>query len=230
MPNIFFGRAKGGMMEFDEHESEHLRVVRVEEGQKVEVTDGNGIIYKVILRSIGKKKSYGDIVEAHRVETPPKNLLKIYVGSSSWERLRFAVEKAVELGADEIIVYKGDKSKRDYTKKRKKLEVIIRDSSKQCKRILFPKLRLSSSIKNAVEYEKARLFVLDQSGTRFEEIKLNLEESYAIVVGPETGFSESEKEFLKKRAILVSLGRRILRFETAALAALSILAFNMKKL
>ena len=230
MPNIFFGKAKGEMMEFDEHESEHLKVTRTEEGQKIEVTDGNGIIYKVILRSIGKKKSYGDIIEAHRVEAPPRSFLKVYIGSSSWERLRFAVEKAVELGADEIIIYKGEKSKRDYTKKRRKLEFIIRDSSKQCKRILFPKLRLSSSIKNAVDYERSRMFVLDQSGTRFEEININEEESYAIVVGPETGFSESEMEFLKKKAILISLGKRILRFETAALAALTLLAFNMKKL
>ncbi len=230
MPNIFFGRTKGGVMEFDEHESEHLKVVRAEEGQKIEVTDGNGIIYKVILRSIGKKKSYGDIIEAHRVEAPPKNFLKVYIGSSSWERLKLAVEKAVELGADEIVVYRGEKSRRDYTKKRKKLEVVIRDSSKQCRRILFPRLRISSSVKNAVDYESAEILTLDQSGTRIEEIGIDTEKSYAIIVGPESGFSDSEKEFLKKKSVFVSLGKRILRFETAAIAALSILAFTMKKL
>lgn len=230
MPNIFFGRTKGGVMEFDEHESEHLKVVRAEEGQKIEVTDGNGIIYKVILRSIGKKKSYGDIIEAHRAEVPPKNLLKVYIGSSSWERLKLAVEKAVELGADEIIVYKGEKSKRDYTKKRKKLEIVIRDSSKQCRRILFPRLRISSSVRNAVDYESAELLTLDQDGIRIEELKISADKSYAIVVGPESGFSDTEREFLKGKSSFVSLGKRILRFETAAIAMISILAFTMKKL
>ncbi len=230
MPNIFFGRTKGGMMEFDEHESEHLKVVRAKEGQSIEVTDGNGIMYKVILRSIGKRKSYGDIIEAHRVEFPSKSLLKLYIGSSSWDRLRFVVEKAVEIGADEIVIYKGDRSRRDHTRKRRKLEIIIRDASKQCKRMLFPRLHLFSSLKNALDGESSNILILEQSGMKIEELQVDFESSYTLVVGPETGFSESERDFLKRIGIFLSLGRRILRFETAALVALSLFAFNMKKL
>ena len=230
MPNVFFGKPKGGAMEFDEHESEHFKVTRIREGERIDVTDGNGILYKVIVRKIGKKKSYGDIIEAHRIESIPKQLLKLYVGSSSWERLRLLVEKAVEIGADEIIVYKGEKSKRDYTKKRKKLEIVIRDAAKQCRRILFPRLHVSSSLKNSLLKEDSELVALEMSGMKFEEAAFDFEKSYAIIVGPETGFSESELEFLKGKAKLISFGKRILRFETAALVALSLFSYNMGKL
>jgi 16S rRNA (uracil1498-N3)-methyltransferase len=230
MPNIFFGKPKGDVMEFDEHESEHLKVTRIEEGERIEVTDGKGILYKVILRKIGKKKSYGDIIEAHRTERTPEKPLKVIVGSSSWERLRLLIEKSVEIGVDEIVVYRGDRSKRDYTKKRRKMEIVIRDASKQCKRTLFPRLHLFSSLKFAVERENSRIIALDFDGIDIEESELNFSESYSIIVGPESGFSEEEKDFLKKRAEILRIGRRIFRFETAAIVALALFAFNMKKL
>ncbi len=230
MPNVFFGKPKGGMMEFDDHESEHFKVVRAKEGERIEVTDGNGILYKVILRKIGKRKSYGDIIEAYRVESFPKTLLKIYVGSSSWDRLRLLVEKAVEIGADEIGVFRADRSKRDYTKKRKKLEVVIRDSAKQCKRMLFPRLHLFSSLKNVLEKEVAKIVSLDFGGMNIEEFDVKADESYAIVVGPEGGFSEDEKKILEKKTIVLSLGKRVLRFETAGLVALTIFSYKMGKL
>ena len=229
MPNIFFGRPKGDVMEFDDHETEHLKVVRMEEGQSLEVTDGKGIAYKVILRKLGRKKSYGDIIEAHRMERLPSVFLSLYVASSNWERLRFLLEKAVELGVDRIVVFKAERSKRDYTKKRKKLELVIRDSAKQCVKYLFPKLELKSSVSN-LDLSEGEILVLDREGIHLKEIDLNLESGAGVVVGPESGFTDKELEFLSKRGKLVSLGRKTLRFETAGLASISLLAFEMGKI
>ncbi len=229
MPNVFFGKPKGDMMEFDDHETEHLKVVRAEEGQSIEVTDGKGILYKVILRKLGKKRSYGDIIEAHRMERLPESLLSLYIASSNWERLRFLVEKAVELGVDKIVIFKAERSKRDYSKKRKKLELVIRDSAKQCVKYLFPKLELRSSVFN-LETPEREIIVLDRDGVNFREVKIELKNGVGIVVGPEAGFTEREQDFLSKRGRRVSLGRKILRFETAGLVALSLLAFEMGKI
>ncbi len=229
MPNVFFGKPKGDMMEFDDHETEHLKVVRAEEGQSIEVTDGKGILYKVILRKLGKKRSYGDIIEAHRMERLPEPLLSLYIASSNWERLRFLVEKAVELGVDKIVIFKAERSKRDYSKKRKKLELVIRDSAKQCVKYLFPKLELRSSVFN-LETPEGEIIVLDRDGVNFREVKIELKNGVGIVVGPEAGFTEREQDFLSKRGRRVSLGRKILRFETAGLVALSLLAFEMGKI
>ncbi len=229
MPNVFFGKPKGDMMEFDDHETEHLKVVRAEEGQSIEVTDGKGILYKVILRKLGKKRSYGDIIEAHRMERLPESLLSLYIASSNWERLRFLVEKAVELGVDKIVIFKAERSKRDYSKKRKKLELVIRDSAKQCVKYLFPKLELRSSVFN-LETPEGEIIVLDRDGVNFREVKIELKNGVGIVVGPEAGFTEREQDFLSKRGRRVSLGRKILRFETAGLVALSLLAFEMGKI
>ncbi len=229
MPNVFFGKPKGDMMEFDDHETEHLKVVRAEEGQSIEVTDGKGILYKVILRKLGKKRSYGDIIEAHRMERLPESLLSLYIASSNWERLRFLVEKAVELGVDKIVIFKAERSKRDYSKKRKKLELVIRDSAKQCVKYLFPKLELRSSVFN-LETPEGEIIVLDRDGVNFREAKIELKNGVGIVVGPEAGFTEREQDFLSKRGRRVSLGRKILRFETAGLVALSLLAFEMGKI
>ncbi len=229
MPNVFFGKPKGGMMEFDDHETEHLKVVRAKEGQSVEVTDGNGILYKVILRKIGRRKSYGDIIEAHRVESAPKTFLSIYIASSNWERLRWLVEKSVELGADKIVIFKSERSKRDYTKKRKKIELVIRDASKQCRKYVFPRLELHSSVE-LLNFSEGEILLLDRLGESLKELELNLESGVGIIVGPESGFSDSEKEHLSKRARIVSLGKKILRFETAGLVALSLMAFRMEKI
>ena len=227
MPNIFFGKPKGDVMEFDEHESEHLKVVKAQVGEKIDVTDGKGIIYKVIIRKISKRKSYGDIIEAHREESLPSKLVTLYIGSSSWDRLRLLVEKAVELGVDRIVIYKAEKSKRDYTKKRKKLELVIRDAAKQCKRTLFPFLNLVHSTKNLIEYLNEDVnILLDPKGQPIKEMKFNPDMTVGIVVGPESGLTDEEKEMLSKRATLVSLGKRILRFETAALAALTIVSYE----
>lgn len=231
MPNIFFGKPKGEMMEFDEHETEHMKVVRVGEGEKVEVTDGKGIVYKVILRKISKKKAWGDILEAHRIETLPKTVLSIYIGSSSWERLRFLIEKAVELGADRVILYKGDRSKRDYAKKRKKIELVIRDAAKQCKRYYFPVLKFLHSTKSIPDRSGAEhLLFLDPAGIPLREIDFGKMEEIGIIVGPEGGFSEEEKKFLMGRSTVVSLGNRILRFETAGIVALSIVSFMLGRI
>ncbi len=231
MPNIFFGKPKGDVMEFDEHEAEHLRVVKVEEGEKVDVTDGNGIVYKVILRKVAKKKAVGDIIEAHRVESLPQRLLTLYIGSSSWERLRILIEKAVELGADRIVIYKGEKSKRDYTKKRKKIEYVVRDAAKQCKRTLFPMIKFYQSAKAIIDHNLDDTFLFfDPSGLPLKGVIKNLKGNIGIIVGPEGGFSDKEKEILKKYAYTVSLGKRILRFETAGIAALSIISYELGRI
>ncbi|MCD6449161.1 MAG: 16S rRNA (uracil(1498)-N(3))-methyltransferase [Thermotogaceae bacterium] len=231
MPNIFFGKPKGDVMEFDEHESEHLRVVRTQIGEKVDVTDGKGIIYRVIIRKISKKKSYGDIIEAHKQEDLPSRLLTLYIGSSSWDRLRILIEKAVELGVDRIVVYKAEKSKRDYIKKRKKIELIIRDAAKQCKRTLFPFLNLVHSTNALTEYLNGGInILLDPKGQPIREIEFGPGLAVGIIVGPESGLTDEEKKVLLKKAMLVSLGKRVLRFETAALAALTIVSYGIGRI
>ncbi len=231
MPNVFFGKPKGDMMEFDEHETEHLKVVRVEEGERVEVTDGKGILYKVVLRKISKKKSYGDIVEAHRVEALSKQKMVLYVGSSSWERLRILIEKAVELGADGIVVYRGDKSKRDYTRKGKKVELVVRDAAKQCRRFYFPYLKFLHSACNIPEHATGEeLLILERDGLPLREADLDLSNGVGIIVGPEGGFSENERRCLERFSRVISLGRRILRFETAGIAAMALFSYLMGKM
>lgn len=219
MPHLFFGKPTGQFIELDEHETQHLKVVRLKVGQSFLITDGDGYLYSCELIQVGKNRSKALIKESKKVEERD-HLVTVCVTSQNWDRLRLLVEKTVELGADKIIIYKSHRGK-SYLSKEEKIRLVIRDSAKQCFRCLFPNLEIQEDF--GFLKQQIRTIVLHQSGrsATVEDFKGQVR----IVVGPEGDFEDDELNLLKQNAELLSLGKKILRFETAAILAVGMASF-----
>ncbi|HOJ87780.1 MAG TPA: 16S rRNA (uracil(1498)-N(3))-methyltransferase [Pseudothermotoga sp.] len=224
MPHLFFGKPVGKYIELDEHETQHLKVVRLKIDEPLLITDGEGNLYKCKLTQIGKDRSSALITESNKIEEKDIGLV-VCVASQNWDRLRLLVEKSVELGVDKIIIYKSRRSK-SYLCKEEKIRLIIRDSAKQCFRCLFPDLELYEDL-SFVKHQN-KVIVLHQSGrlAKIDDFKANV----TIIVGPEGDFEKTELDLLRQSGELLSLGRKILRFETAAILTVGMASFLNRKI
>ncbi|MCD6104361.1 MAG: 16S rRNA (uracil(1498)-N(3))-methyltransferase [Thermosipho sp. (in: Bacteria)] len=226
MPNIFYCTIGDKAANFDEHETNHLKVVRKNVGDEVFCTDGKGYKYTVKLNKIGKKRSFGQILESKYIEDRDPFKLILFAPSGKWERLRWLLEKSVELGVDKVFITKTAFSNRNYTNKKEKIELVIRDSCKQCIRYNFPEFEIID-FANIFKFTPKNTFFLDFNGENFPE---NIESDVALIVGPEGGFTEDEINLLRKNFKSLTLGKKILRFETAALVSLSYFAIKLSKI
>ncbi len=144
------------------------------------------------------------------------------------EKMEFILQKACELGADRIVPFESSRCVvRAAREKKDRWDSIVMEAARQCKRNRIPEVcetvpfgeltRFKSEV-NLACYENAR-----EEGKRISQCPKG--KSYTVVIGPEGGFSEAEISLLSEEGFIpVSLGSRILRAETAALYALSVLA------
>ena len=156
--------------------------------------------------------------------------------------MELIVQKAVELGAAEIIpvetkrcVVKLDAKKRE--KKTARWQEIARSAAKQSKRMLVPKVQPVMTFSEALTYaqELDVCLIPYELARGMKETKKILEEirpgeTIGIFIGPEGGFEEEEVDkAMKMGAKPITLGRRILRTETAGLTLLSVLMFHLEE-
>ena len=159
------------------------------------------------------------------------------------DKLEFILQKAVELGTGKIILVKGDFSQMKHELRPERLQKIIVEAAEQAERAIIPKLsinaKLSDFLKNVSTDERKKILVAmersDQNvplrkpgstplgtGVRSDRaVRARTNTDVQILIGPEGGFSSEEKELFKELGLQsFSLGKRILRMETAAILAL----------
>lgn len=224
----------------------HIRkVLRMKEGDELTVSDGDGTDYFCRIRSISEEVVVCDIVDSWTsyVELPVK--LYLFQGLPKADKMELIIQKAVELGAYEIVpvamsrsIVKLDEKKAG--KKTARWQGISESGAKQSGRAIIPEVKSPMSYKNALEYAKtlAAIIVPYEKADGIEvsrELisKLCSDEnikSIGIFIGPEGGFAEKEiEQALDAGATPITLGRRILRTETAGLAVLSILMYQLER-
>lgn len=224
----------------------HIRkVLRMKEGDELTVSDGDGTDYFCRIRSISEEVVVCDIVDSWTsyVELPVK--LYLFQGLPKADKMELIIQKAVELGAYEIVpvamsrsIVKLDEKKAG--KKTARWQGISESGAKQSGRAIIPEVKSPMSYKNALEYAKT----LDAIIVPYEKadgIEVSRElisklcsdeniKSIGIFIGPEGGFAEKEiEQALEAGATPITLGRRILRTETAGLAVLSILMYQLER-
>ena len=156
--------------------------------------------------------------------------------------MELIIQKAVELGAYEVIPVETKRCvvKLDGKKAAKKVErwkQIAESAAKQSKRMLIPNVHEVLTFKEALKYAEAmdiRLipYELAKGMQETKEILADIQpgQSVGIFIGPEGGFEEKEVETaISEGAKPITLGKRILRTETAGLAILSVLMFQLEK-
>lgn len=225
-------------------EVNHIRnVMRLKPGEEISVSiGGDGKEYRYGIESYTEDSVLCRLrfVKDKEVELPVKVLL--FQGLPKADKMDLIVQKAVELGAAEIIpvsmercVVKLNAGKA--AKKTARWQTIAESAASQSRRSIIPRVLAPMSMREAVEYAKAQTEVrvipyeLQEDDGSVKQYLESLKEgqSVSIFIGPEGGFTPAEVELAKEAGIRpISLGRRILRTETAGLAILSWLIYILE--
>lgn len=222
----------------------HIRnVLRMKPGEEIAVSNGlDGKEYRCGIESFTQDEVICTLrfVKEEGVELTSRIFL--FQGLPKADKMELIVQKAVELGAAQVIPVSTRRSvvKLDAKKAAKKTErwqEIAKSAAKQAGRGYIPKVTPVMSYRDALEYAKELDVLLipyelergmDETKSVIESIRPG--QSVAVFIGPEGGFEREEVEqALEHGAKAITLGRRILRTETAGLAALSILMFHLEE-
>ena len=216
-------------------EANHIiKVLRMKEGEKITVFDGLGNCADCVIEKIDGKSVVANAQKRYKSETEPQLKITVFQGIPKNPKMDLIIQKATELGVVRIVPVNTKRivAKIDKDSKIERLQRIAFEAAKQCGRAYIPKVENPVSFDVAMEMAKE----LDRAIIPYEcekdgklEVALRGEiRSLAIIIGPEGGFEESEIEKAVNAHVLpVTLGKRILRTETAGLVA-SALALYIK--
>ncbi len=226
----------------DAHHMSH--VLRMKAGEDFEAADETGRVFTCRIESFEPDQDNiavrARILFSEQSGSELKSRITLYQGLPKFEKMELIIQKAVELGASEIVpvatartVVKLDAKKA--ASKRERWQAIAGAAAKQSKRSVIPEVAPVMSFKEALEraaaldrvlipYEKAEGI----AGTKELLSAIKSGESVGVFIGPEGGFEEREvEEAVRFGAKALTLGPRILRCETAAITTLSILMFHL---
>lgn len=225
--NIYYAprsQIRQGYAELIGQEAKHAsKVMRASTGDKLTVVDGAGGRYQGLVAQVADDYLQLKIEEAEQVEPPSPELILGMGIIKKRDRLEFAVEKAVELGASGIALFRSERTVKQNVRM-DRLEAKVLSAMKQSLRAWLPAVRLfDSPVQVTNHYSAADILTAHEKVGGQPVVASSLAEGKTLLmVGPEGGFSESEIEEMKEReAQIVSLGQHRLRAETAAVAFLS---------
>lgn len=216
----------GGVIILDDEEANHLKVRRVAEGDAVRLVDGRG---GIATARVAKDKEVlaARVVATTLVSQPP--VTELWVGAGDRDRFLSVIEKATELGATRVLPLITEHSQQVATRFQpvhvEKAARRAREAIKQCGGAWAPAVGSPVPLSDALRAPAPRTLRLlaDPEGGALPAIRESDGVQWAI--GPEGGFTEAELAMLKTAGFKpVRLGRSILRFDTAALAALALTA------
>ena len=217
----------------------HIKnVLRMRQGETILISAGDNLEYTCLVSEMEAEEVIADISYVQEVGMELPSKIYLFQGLPKSDKMELIIQKAVELGVAEIVPMATKRAvvKLDAKKAAKKVQrwnEIAKSAAKQSKRGLIPEVKPVMSFKEAVEYGKSMDMLLipyeDAKGiAHSREVVETVKDkkSLGIYIGPEGGFPEEEVSLaMKAGAEPVTLGHRILRTETAGLAALSILMF-----
>ncbi len=213
-------------------DAHHLtRVLRVEAGQKYEISDNRGV-YLAEVETARK-----DLVEFSILEplasVQPVVEVSLYVALVKFERLELLIEKATELGAAGISLFEAERSERGLegaaVKRLTRWQRIAQEASEQSRRAHLPNIEAPARFEEIVRKDAHWRLLLDELGDAPPLLRAlppdpHRGESAALLVGPEGGWTSRERDAIREAGWQsVSLGSTVLRTETAALAALAVI-------
>ena len=223
------------------------KVLRLSEGEEVVLNNCEGTEYLGKISSISKSEVVVDIIEKLDINNESRIKIHLFQGLPKGQKMDLIVQKGTELGIFEfipIITSRVDVKLKGEFKKLDRLNRIALEASKQSKRSIIPKVRevinfneAINELKNmdliVIPYENAEDFGIKSLMRKLNEDNVNLNDikEIGIVIGPEGGFEEDEINELKDNgAHIVTLGKRILRTETAGFTATALLQYELSDL
>lgn len=220
----------------------HIKnVLRMREADEVKLSTGNGLIYTAEIKEFLPDRIVCKIIDCEgEISELPANII-LFQGLPKKDKMELIIQKAVELGVSEIVpvlmkrtIVKLEDSKKEQ-KKLERWRTISLTAAKQSGRAIVPIvsdfITFNEAVKRAESLEYKLIPYENEKGMdRARELIKGVKgkKSIGIFIGPEGGIAEDELELARKcGAEPISLGNRILRTETAGLALVSVIAFEI---
>jgi len=227
----------------------HIRnVLRLKSGDKIVLSDNEDFEYDVRITRSNSSQIETEILKRRPIETPNCRITLLQ-SISKGSKMDMIVRQATELGANSIVpmittrtVVKLDKEKK--AKKQQRWQKIAREAAEQSQRTtiteILPITKWDEMLKMIPSFDQVIVFweetdkLLSKEalciGEWMQECQDNKDRSYAVMIGPEGGFSPEEINDLEEQgANCFSLGRQILRTETASVVALGIILYELER-
>ena len=239
IPRIYVGsdRIENGRAFIDGSDANHiLRVLRKEKGDILHICDMHGNSYNAIIDEITPDGLFALLGEPEKQNNEMPFKVSVYQCFPKGDKLETVIQKAVELGAYEIVAVMSERcvarpDEKAFNKRLERLRKISESAAAQCGRSYIPQIRGIVSYKDAIKEisEKDIGFICyEGDGTKpLRELLTDTPKTIGFLIGPEGGIAEKEIQIANDNRIsLAGLGKRILRTETASgyvLSAISVL-------
>jgi len=230
---FFVDEVRNGKAQIEGDEARHLsRVLRVEAGQRFEISD-NRNVYLAEIETAHKENVVFRTLEKLPAAAPSARF-ELYAALIKFDRFEWIVEKATELGVTEIVPIEATRSERGLEKAAaKRLERwrrIALEASQQSRRAHLPEIAEPVPLAKALTRSGPYRYALDETpgaAPLFQALPAvrTAQDTVAILTGPEGGWTDEERaSFTAAGWTPVSMGPLILRAETAVIAALAVIS------
>ena len=213
------------------------RVLRLRAGDLVTLCDGAGMDYEARLRSLGKEEILLDVLSSRPSRGEPAHRVTLYQGLPKAGKMELILQKSVELGLYSLVPVLAQRSvvkltPKEFEKKRVRYQRVAYEAAKQARRGMVPQVRPLAAFSDAVLARHDLLLIADEEEDAVS-LKAILQSpgdalDIGLVIGPEGGLERSEVAALTAAGgHCLSLGPRILRTETAGMAALAMILYEL---
>ncbi len=236
-PNCF----EFAVVKFDKITSHQIhKVLRLKSGDKVIVLDGSGMEFTVELNQITNDQFVGKILSSQDSNAEPKVKLTLLVGLTQRDKFEWVLQKCTEIGATAFTPVITSRSLvqdiRSAEQKIIRWQSILKEAAEQSGRGVIPILNPPVLYLQALEQLRSQeLGMVAYEGEKKEPLKKAIKKfsgtNLGIMIGPEGGLSMDEIQRAKQSGlIIVSLGPRILRMETAAVVVAALILHDLRSL
>lgn len=228
----------------DKQDLHHMKkVLRMSAGDEMDISDGSAWEYHVEIESLDEKEAVLLILDKQKFAREPELLVTLYQGIPKASKMEEIIQRCVELGVNSIIPVFMERTvvvdKGNFGKKLDRWQKISDEAVKQCKRGIIPDVQDTVKFKEALQMlQNHDLIIFPYENEDNRTIKDCLRKviasgqkpkTVAIIIGPEGGFADKEAVALDEiGAHRVSLGKTILRTETAGPAALAMTMYELE--
>jgi 16S rRNA (uracil1498-N3)-methyltransferase len=214
-------------------------VLRKAEGDRIDLIDGKGYLYRCVINSIKSRELYVQILDVVHKPEEKRPKVTLCVSPIKGPRMDWLIEKATELGVERILptIFKRTVVKFEEKEKGKieRWKRIVVEASRQSGRFTIPEVTKPIPLRGIlpfVENSKTRLVLYEKEkhNTLKDVFSSQAGGEICVVIGPEGGIEELEIEWLKENGFIAyTLGESIFRTETTPLVILSIILYEYSK-
>ena len=209
------------------------KVLRKKIGDTITIMDGRGVLADGLIQSM-QSKNAEVLLQSTQEKKRIKPAIELYISALKGDRLSWVLQKATELGVDQIGIFSSDHSiaKKSDSMMKKAVKTLV-EAMRQSGNPFLPKVDLYKTIQEmswSTDTNVCSLVLDETSKIRFHDIELSKDPgAIRLFVGPEGGFSNEERVFFQgKKCKFVKIAPYVLRSETAAISALAVSAAKWK--